>query len=157
MKIDLWPCRLYHAFDCGGGKSQFDQERVQMKKLVSILFTVPLALCLSMTASAQTATRQGRHYKERAYYGDISDSNCGVHHKMAGNPHGCTLACVKQGAKYVFVTGGKVYTVANQNLPDLEKYAGEHVRIMGTRTPDGKSITISTIREAVRRAAKRKA
>ncbi|HZT71082.1 MAG TPA: hypothetical protein VFC10_15220 [Terriglobia bacterium] len=128
-----------------------------MKKLVSMLFTLPLALCLSVTASAQTAAKQGRHYKERVYYGDISDSNCGAHHKMAGNAHGCTLGCVKNGAKYVFVTGGKVYPIANQNLPDLEKYAGEHVRIMGARTPDGQSITVSTIREAVRRAAKAKA
>lgn len=128
-----------------------------MKKLVSMLFTLPLALCLSMAASAQTTAKHGRQYKERAYYGDISDSNCGVHHQMAGNAHGCTLGCVKHGAKYVFVTGGKVYTIANQNQPELEKYAGEHVKIMGTRTSDGKSITISSVREAAHRAAKTKA
>lgn len=128
-----------------------------MKKLVSMLFTLPLALCLCTTASAQTSAKQGRHYKQRAYYGDISDSNCGVHHQMAGNAHGCTLGCVKHGAKYVFVTGGKVYPIANQNLPDLEKYAGEHVKIMGARTPDGKEITVSNIRESVHRAAKAKA
>jgi hypothetical protein len=128
-----------------------------MKKLVAMLFTLPLALSLSMPAVARAAGKQAHHYKERAYYGDISDSNCGAHHKMAGNARACTLGCVKHGAKYVFVTGGKVLMVENQKLPELEKYAGEHVKIMGTRTADGKGITIASIRAAVRRAKKSKA
>lgn len=128
-----------------------------MKKLVVMLFTLPLALTLSLPVLAQSAAKHSRHYKEHAYYGDISDSNCGAHHKMAGNAHACTLGCVKHGAKFVFVTRGKVLMVENQNQPELEKFAGEHVRIMGTRSPDGKSIEISSIRAAKRRAAKKKA
>ncbi len=128
-----------------------------MKKLVAMLFTLPLALSLSMPATARAAGKQAHHYKEHAYYGDISDSNCGAHHKMAGNAHACTLGCVKHGAKFVFVTRGKVLMIANQNLPELEKFAGDHVKIMGTRTEDGKGITIATIRAAVRRARKSKA
>ncbi len=128
-----------------------------MKKLVVMLFTIPLALILSLPVFAQTAAKHGRNYKDRAYYGDISDSNCGAHHHMPGNPRACTLACIKNGAKYVFVTRGKVFMIENQKLPELEKFAGEHVRIMGTRSPDGKSIAISEIRAAKKRAVKKKA
>ena len=128
-----------------------------MKKLVVVLFTVPLALILSLPVFAQTAAKHGRNYKERAYYGDISDSNCGAHHHMPGNPHACNLACIKNGAKFVFVTRGKVLMIENQKLPELQKLAGEHVRIMGTRSSDGKSIEISGIRAAKKRAVKKKA
>lgn len=128
-----------------------------MKKMIAMLFTLPLALTLSLPALAQTAAKNGHHYKDRAYYGDISDSNCGAHHHMPGNPAECTLACVKHGAKYVFVARGKVLMIENQKLPDLEKFAGEHVRIMGTRSADGKGIAISEIRAAKRRTAKKKA
>lgn len=106
--------------------------------------------------SAQKAAKHGRHYKEHAYYGDISDSYCGAHHKMPNNPRQCTLSCVRHGAKYVFVTRGKVLMIQNQKSPALEKFAGEHVRIMGTRSADGKSIAISAIRAAKRRAARKK-
>ena len=128
-----------------------------MKKIVALLFVLPLALALSWTVSAQAAAQHSRHYKEHAYYGDISDSNCGAHHHMPANARACTLGCVKHGAKYVFVTEGKVFVIENQKLPSLEKFAGEHVRIEGTRSADGKSIAISAIRGAKKRAAKKKA
>lgn len=127
-----------------------------MKKLVALLFTLPLAISLSMPAVARAAGKQARHYKEHAYYGNISDSNCGAHHHMPGNARGCTLGCVKHGAKFVFVTRGKVFMITDQKLPGLVKYAGEHVRILGTRSADGKGITIASIRGARRRAPKKK-
>ena len=127
-----------------------------MKKLIAFVFTFSLALALSMPAFAQTAGKQST--KEHVYYGDISDSNCGAHHKMADNPQECTLACIKHGAKYVFVgRGGKVSMIENQNMPELEKYAGEHVRITGAKTAGGKAVAISTIRAARRRTKKAKA
>ena len=128
-----------------------------MKKLVVMLFTLPLALTLSLPVLAQTAAKQGRHYKEHTYYGDISDSNCGAHHHTPGNARACTLECIKHGAKYVFVTRGKVLMIENQKLPELEKFAGEHVRIMGIRSADGKDISVANIRAAKRREAKKKA
>lgn len=128
-----------------------------MKKLVVMFFTLPLALTLSIPVFAQTAPKHRRQTKEHAYYGDISDSKCGAHHHMPGNARACTLSCVKNGAKYVFVTRGKVFMIENQKLPELEKFAGEHVRIMGTRSEDGRGITVASIRAAKRRAAKKKA
>jgi hypothetical protein len=55
----------------------------------------------------------------------------------------CTLACAKAGAKYVFVTGGKVYSIANQNDPDLQTHAGHTVRLTGEMKGD--TITVSKI------------
>src|SRR5690348_10403982 len=63
--------------------------------------------------------------------GTISDSMCGASHakmkdaKMTDSD--CTLACVNHGAKYVFVSEGKVYQISNQNLPALMKEAGKPV------------------------------
>lgn len=128
-----------------------------MKKLSVFFFTVPLALLLSMPGFAQSASKHGRHYKEHVYYGNISDSYCGAHHKMPSKPRECTLACIKHGAKYVFVTRGKVLMIENQKMPELEKYAGEHVRIMGTRSEGGKDINIASIRAARRRKKKSRA
>ena len=81
--------------------------------------------------------------------GMISDSMCGASHaKMtAGHPNmtdrDCALACVKAGAKYVFVSGGKVYQIANQNQTDLAKAAGDKVSLTGD--VNGDTITVSNV------------
>ncbi len=86
---------------------------------------------------------------EHTWTGKISDSMCGTSHaKMtAGHPNmtdrACALACVKAGAKYVFVSDGKVYQIANQNLPDLAKEAGDKVSLTGD--VNGTMITVSKV------------
>jgi hypothetical protein len=81
--------------------------------------------------------------------GTINDSMCGASHaKMtAGHPdmtdRACTLACVKAGAKYIFVSDGKVYQIANQDLKDLGKDAGESVSLTGE--VNGDTITVSKL------------
>lgn len=85
---------------------------------------------------------------EQSWTGKISDSKCGATH-MAGE-HGkkmtdraCTEACVKDGAKYVFVSKGKVYQIANQTDPSLVTHAGHTVKLTGEMSGD--SITVSKI------------
>jgi hypothetical protein len=80
---------------------------------------------------------------QHVYYGSISDSMCRAKHMMSGNMHQCTMSCVKGGAKFVFVTGGRAVKIANQNFAALRQYAGEHVKVTGTRS--GGSITITHI------------
>jgi hypothetical protein len=81
--------------------------------------------------------------------GTISDSMCGASHaKMtAGHPNMtdrvCTLACVKAGGKYVFVSDGKVYQITNQDLAALQKDAGESVSLTGD--VKGDTITVSKL------------
>ena len=82
--------------------------------------------------------------------GTISDSMCGAGHaKMTAGHAGmtdkaCTLACVKAGAKYIFVSDdGKVYQIANQKQGDLAKEAGDKVSLTGN--VDGDMITVSKV------------
>src|SRR5665213_28934 len=93
-----------------------------MHKVVLGLCRVGLLAGLASFASAATMTMAGM----------ISDSMCGASHAKMMEMHKgakmtdreCTLACVKAGGKYVFVSDGKVYQIANQDMAALMKEAG---------------------------------
>src|SRR6266436_2910207 len=74
--------------------------------------------------------------------GQISDSMCGKSHsgmgEMGKNPKECTLGCVKGGAKYVFLSGEKVYDIKNQSFAALAPNAGASVQLTGDVNKDGK-------------------
>ena len=84
--------------------------------------------------------------------GEISDSMCGASHAgmgdMGKNPKDCTTGCVKTGAKYVFVSNGKVYAIQNQNFNTLAANAGAKVQVTGDIDKDGKNITLTKIAPA---------
>ena len=110
-----------------------------MKNMLKGLLFVGLLLGFVSLASAATMTMKGT----------ISDSMCGASHAkmIAAHPkltdRACTLACVKAGAKYVFVSGGKVYQITNQNDPGLAKNAGESVSL--TADVNGDTVTVSKL------------
>ncbi len=87
---------------------------------------------------------------ERKWIGKISDSACGPTHRK-GAEHGaetmsdrdCTLACVKDGGKFVFVRGGTVYKIENQDFASLKSYAGQSVQLKGELK--GNTIMVSGI------------
>ena len=88
--------------------------------------------------------------KEQTWKGAISDSNCNGKH-AAGEHDGkkmtatdCTNVCVKKGAKYVFVTDGKVYQLANQSSKTIAAHAGHDVELTGHL--EGETITATTIK-----------
>jgi hypothetical protein len=94
---------------------------------------------------------------EKTYSGTISDSKCGAHH--AAGEHGaktdateCTNKCVDAGAKFVFVSKGKVYQIANQDFTDLKAHAGHNVKLTGDMAGD--SITVSKIEMPMAKTAK---
>jgi len=111
-----------------------------MKSILKGLCCAGLLVGLASFASAATMTMKGM----------ISDGMCGASHaKMtSGHPgmtdRDCTLACVKSGAKYVFVADGKVYQIANPGLAALMKNAGESVSLTGNI--DGDTITVSKVK-----------
>src|SRR6266852_1989209 len=98
---------------------------------------------------------------ERTWTGKISDSMCGASHKAMEhggkktNDHDCTVTCVKGGAKYVFVSQGKVFDIANQDFAGLEEHAGHTVKLTGDLQADKKTIKASKI-EMVRSKKKGK-
>ena len=87
----------------------------------------------------------------KTWTGKISDSMCGAtHSKMAAehgkakvSDHDCTMACVKNGGKYVFVSAGKVYNIENQDFAAVAEHAGHTVKMTGEMTGD--SIKVSKI------------
>ena len=115
-----------------------------MKKTIRGLCCAGLLAGLASFASAATMTMTGM----------ISDSMCGASHAKMMEMHkdakmtdrDCTLACVKGGGKYVFVSDGKVYQIANQDLAALQKDAGESVRLTGDVTAD--TIKVSKVEMA---------
>ena len=64
-------------------------------------------------------------------------------HKDLKTDRDCTLACIKGGSKYVFVSDGKVYNISNQKLGALKVHAGETVQLTGTMKGD--TVTVSKI------------
>ena len=83
-----------------------------MKGVVGMI--VVLGIAVSVQAYSQTMPDQ-------TWKGKISDSNCKEKHP-AGEHDGkkmtdadCTTVCVKKGAKFVFVSDGKVYQLANNS------------------------------------------
>jgi hypothetical protein len=89
-----------------------------------------LAIAALVLSAAACAT-------EETVAGHISDAHCGAFH-VASDEHGapetereCTLRCIRGGAGYVLVSHGRVYTIENQDHPDLSVHAGQMVRITG--------------------------
>ena len=88
--------------------------------------------------------------KDQTWKGAISDSNCNGKHP-AGEHDGkkmtdaeCTKVCMNKGAKFVFVSEGKVYQLANQRSRTIISHAGQQVELIGTI--EGDTITAKTIK-----------
>jgi hypothetical protein len=107
-------------------------------------------LCIAVVVSVLAAMSLAA--ADKTWTGKISDSMCGAKHntsaehgaKMVMSDRDCTLACVKEhSAKYVFVSGGKVYNVGNQDFAALQEHAGHNVRLTGEMSGD--TVTVSKI------------
>ena len=103
------------------------------------LLAIGAAALLSVTAFAA----------EQTWTGQISDSACNKKHEEAAEGQGkmpdrdCTLACVRGGSLFVFVSDGKVYQIANQKNGDVAAHAGHTVKLTGELKGD--AITVSKI------------
>ena len=72
--------------------------------------------------------------------GYIADSKCGAKAAHEGAAE-CTVKCVKEGAKYVFVDDAdkKVYAIDDQEK--VAPHAGHHVTVKGSVEGDNLKIT----------------
>ena len=82
---------------------------------------------------------------ESSWTGYITDSKCGAKAAHEGARE-CTVKCIKEGAKYVFVNDAdkKVYAIADQDK--VAEHAGHHVAVKGS--VDGDTITVSSVEMA---------
>jgi hypothetical protein len=109
-----------------------------MKKI--FVFSAMTAMCSPMIFAAQ-----------QTLTGQISDAMCKSDHAMMQkgamkmSEKECTMACVKSGQKYVLVSNGKVYQIANQSFAALAANAGGSVKVAGDVSADGTSITIAKL------------
>ena len=106
-----------------------------MRKLIGTI--VALGIVVSVSAAAQKPDAQ-----TQTWAGKISDSMCNAKHP-GGEHEGkkmtdadCTKVCVKKGAKYVFVSDGKVYQLANQTSKTIASHAGQDVQLTGEMKGD---------------------
>ena len=108
-----------------------------MKRILNFCFLAAIASTFAFAA-------------DQSWTGEVSDSMCGASHaKMTVSHPGltdrdCALACVKGGGKYVFVSEGKVYKIANQDSPLLQMHAG-HAGVTLTGEMKGDTITVAKI------------
>ena len=111
-------------------------------------------LCIAVVVSMLGAV--STFAADQTWTGQISDSMCGAKHDTSAehgkkmSPRDCTLACVKDhSAQYVFVSGGKVYNVGNQNLAAVKEHAGHMVKLTGEMS--GETITVSKLAMATKK------
>jgi hypothetical protein len=75
--------------------------------------------------------------------GVITDDMCGQKHMMAGKPDAeCIRACVKSGAKYAVLAGGKSYVLDGKSS-DVSALAGKKVTVSGDLK--GNTLTVSSV------------
>ena len=67
--------------------------------------------------------------------GTISDTMCGAKHVNAtADDKACAQKCVKGGEAAVFVSGGKIYKIDNQDA--IASHVGDKVTLSGTMNGD---------------------
>jgi hypothetical protein len=112
--------------------------------------TVPTAILLVMAPFAFAQT------KGQTFTGEIMDKQCAQmqsHENMmksvgAKNARECTLACVKNGDKFVLFDSGakKVYVIDDDKK--VREYAGQRVQITGTYDDSTETLQVKTIAPA---------
>jgi hypothetical protein len=88
---------------------------------------------------------------EQTWTGVISDSMCRQHHESGAEGQettepDCTRDCVKGGSRYVLLSGETVFTIANQDQPQLPELAGMRVVVRGTLRGD--AIEVAAVEKA---------
>ncbi len=90
---------------------------------------------------------------DRTYTGEIMDSNCaemGNHdagYKLThtDTPKGCTLACVKAGAKFVLYNAPRKATYELDDQDKTRDFAGQKVKVIGSYDKADKTIHVESI------------
>lgn len=105
-----------------------------MKTKLSVVLALVVVFALSLFASQTTVT------------GILTDDMCTKKHMMPGKANAdCVRECIKHGAKYVVVSGGKVYEVKG-NQEEFGTLAGKKVKLTGEIK--GKTLTVASIEAA---------
>jgi hypothetical protein len=101
-----------------------------------------LALALIFAGASAVVAAAGPAAPEPTFSGVITDSQCGARHAedSGKSPAECTLACIRNGAKYALVNGDRKY-VLDGNPDELSHWAGQRATIAGIRSGDTIKVT----------------
>ena len=123
-----------------------------MTKSFRLVLSLAIAVSFAAVTYAQDKAKAPSQDKAKApaaaekWTGNISDSMCGKSHGANGGTmqkdHDCAVKCAAKGS-YVFVSGDKIFKIADQKAKELEAHAGHRVEIEGTMKDD--TITISKV------------
>ncbi|HXW05151.1 MAG TPA: hypothetical protein VD833_07965 [Vicinamibacterales bacterium] len=87
--------------------------------------------------------------RAETWKGTIGDSMCAAKHSAekhgdkAADHRSCVEKCINGGGKYVFLSEGKVYQIANQDFAGLKTHAAHEVLLTGEMKSD--TITVAKI------------
>jgi len=96
---------------------------------------------------------------DKTWDGVISDARCNGKHAKAEHgaqeesDNSCVTKCIAGGGKYVFVSDGKTYQIANQDFKELKAHGGHKVALTGEMKGD--AITVSKIEMPKKDTAKK--
>ncbi len=92
--------------------------------------SVGMAVLISALAIVGCSLTFGQD-TQTVFYGSIGDSMCGLKHTMPGGDKACTVACIKEGSKYILAdtAHNKVYQLSNQ--AKASRFPGQSVVIHG--------------------------
>jgi hypothetical protein len=111
---------------------------------LAVVFT-GASVVVAAAAPAGAAVEEPNPVAARPIFsGVITDSQCGARHAEGSgkSPAECTLACVRNGAKYSLVNGDKKYAL-DGNADELSKWAGQRATIAGSRS--GETIKVTSV------------
>ena len=113
-----------------------------MKTISSKLTFLALIAVLAIPAFAGVDKAKAKtDAKEQTLTGQVADAMCGRHHMMPGKSETeCTRACIKEGSKYAFVVGDKIYTLEGK-VDGLDEFAGKNATVTGTVKGDTMNVT----------------
>jgi len=104
---------------------------------LAAVFTGASAVLAAAAPATAAAEQPNSAAPQPTFSGVITDSQCGARHPESSgkSPAECTLACVRNGARYSLVNGDKKYAL-DGNADELGHWAGQRATISGTRSGD---------------------
>ena len=120
-----------------------------MKKMflglsMALLVTVAFSMTPSIARNSNNTT-----VADTTVIGYVSDGMCGLKHMSGmGDDKNCTLACVKQGSKFVLADRDhkRVYQLDKTGQEKAREFAGQKVKVTGRVS--GRTIRVTSIEPA---------
>lgn len=120
---------------------------MRFMRLTVMTLMIGAMLAFSLAGEAQNSNSKAG--SETTIVGYIGDGMCGLKHMSGmGDDQNCTLACVKQGSKFVLADRDhkRVYRLDQAGQEKARDFAGQKVKVTGRVS--GRSIAVTNIEPA---------